>query len=82
MVYRHYTPVYCDCLSVVLVAFRFGCNLALWLPCLERASYSALMNVVGKGFVVQYVLFHPPGVYVGTLNLFASIPGPSILTSV
>ena len=26
-----------------------------------------------------YVVSFPPGVYVGTLNLIASIPGPSIL---
>ena len=56
--------VYCACLSVVLVAIRFG-----W----ERASH------VLKCFVVFYVFF-PPGVYVGTLNLIASIPGPSVLT--
>ena len=33
-----------------------------------------------KCFVVFYVFSLPPGVYVGTLNLIASIPGPSILT--
>ena len=33
--------------------------------------------VVGKCFVV---FPFPPAVYVGTLNLIASIPGPSILT--
>ena len=33
-----------------------------------------------KCFVVFYVFSFPPGVYVGTLNLIASIPGPSILT--
>ena len=36
--------------------------------------------VVGKCFVVFYVFSFPVGVYVGTLNLIASIPGPSILT--
>ena len=36
--------------------------------------------VVGKCFVVFYVFSFPPAVYVGTLNLIASIPGPSILT--
>ena len=36
--------------------------------------------VVGKCFVVFYVFSFPPTVYVGTLNLIASIPGPSILT--
>ena len=35
----------------------------------------------GKCFVVFYVFSLQPGVYVGTLNLVASIPGPSILTS-
>ena len=34
-----------------------------------------------KCFVVIYVFSFPTGVYVGTLNLIASIPGPSILTS-
>ena len=36
--------------------------------------------VVGKCFVVFYVFSFPSAVYVGTLNLIASIPGPSILT--
>ena len=36
--------------------------------------------VVGKRFVVSYVFSLPAGVYVGTLNLIASIPDPSILT--
>ena len=36
--------------------------------------------VVGKCFVVFYVFSFPPAVYVGTINLIASIPGPSILT--
>ena len=31
-----------------------------------------------KCFVVFYVFSFPPGVYVGTINLIASIPGPSI----
>ena len=35
--------------------------------------------VVGKCFVVFYVFSFPPAVYVGTLNLIASIPGPSVL---
>ena len=34
-----------------------------------------------KCFVVFYVFSFPPGVHVGTLNLIASIPGPSIHTS-
>ena len=33
-----------------------------------------------KCFVVFYVFYFPLGVYVGTLNLIASIPGPSIFT--
>ena len=36
--------------------------------------------VVGGCFVVLYVFSFPPAVYVGTLNLIASIPGPSFLT--
>ena len=36
--------------------------------------------VVGKCFVVFYVFSFPAGVYVGTLNLISSVPGPSILT--
>ena len=37
--------------------------------------------VVGKKcFVVFYVFSFPSGVYVGTLNLIASMPGPSFLT--
>ena len=36
--------------------------------------------VVGKRFVVFYVFSFLPAVYVGTLNLITSIPGPSILT--
>ena len=39
------------------------------------------MCVVGKCFVVFNVFSFSPGVYVGTLNLNASISGPSILTS-
>ena len=38
------------------------------------------MCVVGKYFVVFYVFSFPRGVHVGTLNLIASIPDPSILT--
>ena len=36
--------------------------------------------VVGKCFVVFYVFSFPASVYVGTLNLIALIPDPSILT--
>ena len=39
-----------------------------------------LFCVVGKCFIVFYVFSFPPAVYVRTLNLIASIPGPSILT--
>ena len=35
--------------------------------------------VVGECFVVFCVFSFPPAVYVGTLNLIASIPAPSIL---
>ena len=34
----------------------------------------------GKSFAVFCVFSFPPAVYVGTINLIASIPGPSILT--
>ena len=34
------------------------------------------MCVVGKCFVMFCVFYFPPGVYVGSLNLIASIPGP------
>ena len=37
--------------------------------------------MLGKCFVVSYVCSFPAGVYVGTLNLIASVPDPSILTS-
>ena len=33
-----------------------------------------------KCFIVFYLFSVPDGVYVGTLNLMASIPDPSILT--
>ena len=36
--------------------------------------------VVGKIFCCFYVFSVPAGVYVGNLNLIASIPDPSILT--
>ena len=63
----------------MLVDFRFGGNLAGWLPCWERASRSALRECCRKKcFIVFHVFSFPPGVYVGTLNLVASIPGPSI----
>ena len=42
---------------------------------LPKSSSSVLS---GKCFGVFYVCSFPPGVYVGTLNLITSIPGPSI----
>ena len=49
--------------------------------CWESAKYSALRVCCRKKcFVVLYV-FSFPGVYVGTLNLIASIPDSSILIS-
>ena len=36
--------------------------------------------VVRKMFCYVLCIFFPTGVYVGTLNSIASIPGPSILT--
>ena len=44
----------------------------------ERNSHPK--SYILKCFVVLYVFSFPPAVYVGTLNLIASIPGPSILT--
>ena len=50
--------------------------------CWESAKHSALRVCCRKKcFVVLYGFSFPPGVYVGTLNLIASIPGPSILIS-
>ena len=46
----------------------------------KSASYCSSCVLSEKGFVVFYVFSFPPSVYVGTLNLIASIPGPSILT--
>ena len=80
VVYLHYTTtVYCACLSDLLVAFV---PLSRMLPCWERASHSALRVCCRKMFccVLCTVLSFPAGVYVGTLNLIASIPGPSIFT--
>ena len=37
------------------------------------------MCVVLKCFVLFYVFSLSPGVYVGTLNLIASIPGPEVI---
>ena len=42
---------------------------------------SALCVLSEKHFVVFYIFSFPSGVYVGPLNLIASIPGHSILTT-
>ena len=49
--------------------------------CWERASHSALRVNCRKNVLLcfMYFLTHPAS-YVGTLNLMASIPGPTILT--
>ena len=65
-------------------------GLLLCLP-LPFASVETKLDyyLVGKELVILlfvcvvlcfYVFSFPPGVYVGTLDLIASIPGPSILT--
>ena len=65
----------------MLVAFPFCLNLAGWIPFWERASHSALPSVLSeKCFVTFYEFSFPPGVYVGTLNVTAPIPGPTFLT--
>ena len=44
-----------------------------------RTKYSLTSCVLSeKCFVMFYVFSFPPGVYVGTLNLIASIPGPTM----
>ena len=92
VVYLHYTCPKSDlsslyyCLQYCVASL--SCSLpfvsvetAGWLPCGGRASHSALRVCCRKkGFVVFYVFSFPPGVYVGTLNLIESIPGPFILT--
>ena len=45
----------------------------------KRLVILLFVCVVGKCFEMFYVFSFPPGVYVGTLNLIASIPGLSIL---
>ena len=45
-----------------------------------KLSRMATRVLSEKCFVMCYVFSYPPGVHVGTLNLIASIPGPSILT--
>ena len=56
----------------MLAVFRSGGNLAGW---------EKLVILCRENVVVCIVYLFPPGVYVGTLNLITSIPGPSILTS-
>ena len=46
----------------------------------KRLSFCFSCVLSEKCFVVFYVFSFPPGVYVRTLNLIASIPGPYILT--
>ena len=36
--------------------------------------------MLSENVLLCFMYFFPPAVYVGTLNLIASIPGPSILT--
>ena len=45
-------------------------------------SFCSSCMLSDECFVVFCVLSFPPGVYVGTLNLNASFPGPSILTCI
>ena len=58
VVYLHYT-VYCACLSVVLVAFRFGKYLAGLLPCWGKASHSAARVCCRKMFCYVLCIFFP-----------------------
>ena len=70
--------IMCACLSVVLVTFGLGLDyLDVYLVGKELVILP-FECVVGKMFC--YVFSGAPGVYVGTLNLIASIPCPSILT--
>ena len=59
VVYLHYITAYCACLSVVLVAFRFGGNLAGRQPCRERASHSALSVCCRNIFCCVLCIFFP-----------------------
>ena len=56
VVYLHYTTVYCTGLSVVLVAFHFGCNITGWLPCWEKL---VILCVVGKMFCCVLCISFP-----------------------
>ena len=47
----------------------------------DTSVYCACLSVMLSENVLCFMYFlSPPGVYVGTLNLIASIPGSSILT--
>ena len=46
----------------------------------KSLSFCSSSVLSEKYFVVFYVFSFPAGVYVGTLNLIAPIPDPSILT--
>ena len=46
----------------------------------KSQSFCSLCVLSEKCFVVFNLFSLTPGVYVGTLNLIASIPGPSVLT--
>ena len=50
-----------------------------WKLSLKELVILLVMCVVEKCFLF-YVFSFPPGVYVGTLNLIALIPGSSVLT--
>ena len=45
-------------------------------------SFCSSILLSDKCFVMFHLCIFRPGVYVGTLNLVAAIPGPSILTLV
>ena len=47
----------------------------------EKAQSERDSHYKNRGGKRQNCIFFPPRVYVGTLNLIASISGPSILTS-
>ena len=61
----------------MLVAFCFV-SMATLLG--KNFSFCSSCVLSEKCFVMFYVFSFPPGVYVGTLNLIASNPGPSVLT--
>ena len=72
----------CSTVNVICIQAYLCIRLKLsWMATLlgKSKSFCSLCVLSKKCFVVFYVFFFPPGVYVGTLNLIASIPGPSIL---